>query len=454
MMSQYEFGYDAPPALMLYYSNPPDMKKEREVESDYVMRAGGKAALNNFIEQMNLYSKDADFAKFYSSNSKFYREIVEETAEKIKNYDIIGDLEGYYGIKQHSYSLILAPLFLNGGYGPRIERNDGSYDIYGIIGPNGVKDGVPQFNEENIIHLGWHEFGHSFINPLTRKNINEINKYSKLFDPIRNIMTSQAYGEWEICVNEHINRAVVARINYIKFGEETYNLILNNERANGFFYIDAICEKLELYENSRDKYKTFEDFYPELIKVFKELSESKLDKNFYKLKYAGPINMIYSMNNPIVFIVPTNEKDKSVRIEIADYVKKVKSSFDVFKNAEVITDAEALNKDLGGSNIIAYGTIEGNLWLAKYEDKFPFKISEDKITLGRDYVSKNLRLITGLPNPQNSENALIIYTAQKPEDIAGINSVFHGPSDFMVSEGTEEIVSGNYIKQGAYWRVK
>lgn len=285
-MSQNSFSYDAPVAAMLYYSNPTEMKKVYEVDNGYISRAGGKARLDNFIKDMNSYSLSSDFAEFYDDHSGFYNAVVEETASQIKDCDIVNDLEGYYGIKQHSYNLILAPMSISGGYGPRVERADGTYDIYGIIGPNGVKDGIPQFDKKNILFLGWHEFGHSFINPLTAKNSAEISKYSALYGPIKEKMTSLAYTNWETCVNEHIVRSVVARLNYIKYGEDTYQQVISSEKSNGFFYIEPICKKLEQYEKNRDKYKTFEDFYPEIIAVFKELSEAHLGSDFYKMKFC------------------------------------------------------------------------------------------------------------------------------------------------------------------------
>jgi len=85
-------------------------------------------------------------------------------------------------------------------------------------------------------------------------------------------MNKQAYSSWESCVNEHIVRAVVARINYIHSGSENYENIITYEKDRGFLYIDELTKKLEEYEKNRDKYKSFKDFYPELVKVFKELS--------------------------------------------------------------------------------------------------------------------------------------------------------------------------------------
>jgi hypothetical protein len=56
------------------------------------------------------------------------------------------------------------------------------------------------------------------VNPVTAKHIDEVNKYSKLYDPIADIMKSNAYPNWEICVNEHIVRAVTARLLLIHEG--------------------------------------------------------------------------------------------------------------------------------------------------------------------------------------------------------------------------------------------
>jgi hypothetical protein len=122
--------------------------------------------------------------------------MVNATANNIKEYDLVKDLEDYYGMKQNSYNLILAPLFHSGGYGPRVKTDGGNYDIYGIIGPHDVKDGIPQYNKEIIRYIAWHEFGHSFVNPATSRYIDEINKYSKLYDPISIKMASQAYAQW------------------------------------------------------------------------------------------------------------------------------------------------------------------------------------------------------------------------------------------------------------------
>ena len=45
--------------------------------------------------------------------------------------------------------------------------------------------------------------------------------------------------------------------------------------ANKFIYIEEISEKLKEYESNRDKYPTFNDFYPRLLDGFKDLSNKE-----------------------------------------------------------------------------------------------------------------------------------------------------------------------------------
>lgn len=85
--------------------------------------------------------------------------------------------------------------------------------------------------------------------------------------------------------------------------------------------------------------------------------------------------------------------------------------------------------------MVAYGTPSGNLLLKKYIDLLPVKIEKDKIIADTVYPGNGLRYITAWPNPQNSKIGIVIYTAQKADDIIGINSVFKGLTDIVIVKG-------------------
>ena len=192
-------------------------------------------------------------------------------------------------MSQNSYNIILAPLF-TGGFGPRIERSSGKYDIYNILGPMSMENGLPAFgSEESFRHIAWHEFSHSFVNPTTEIFSRDIDQYKALFEPISTRMKGQAYGDWQTCVNEHIVRAVTTRFAYREISPEAGEQALHGEKEHGFAYVEALCESLAGYEKQRDTYPTLVDYYPELIKVFRELSEKDRGQDFYRIPFKGNI---------------------------------------------------------------------------------------------------------------------------------------------------------------------
>lgn len=273
-MSKQGFSYDAPPTVMLYLSNPLELSKKLDFTDYLIGRAGGSNDLDKFISTMQKFVIDTKFNEFYENHKDFYKEVVEKNAEVINQGDYIKDIEGYYGMKQNSYNIILSPLFHPGGFGPRVKNGDGAYDIYSIQGPTKISNEWLMFGSiEGFRFTAWHEFSHSFVNPLTEENLSEINKYIDLFSPVAEKMRSQGYSKWEISVNEHIVRAVTSRLTFLNEGKDAYDEIISIEKFRGFNYVEALCEKLEEYENNRDVYKSFKDFYPQLIEVFKELSE-------------------------------------------------------------------------------------------------------------------------------------------------------------------------------------
>ncbi|WP_163195106.1 DUF4932 domain-containing protein [Clostridium thermarum] len=274
-MSSEGFSFDAPPTAMLYLSNPLKLFQVQELNNYLKKRSGGKE-FEKFISQLREFAIESSFDKFYNDNKEVYKNILEENAKLLEGTSYIDDIEGYYDLKNSSYNIILAPLFHPGGFGPRVKNENGNYDVYSIQGPMSVKGNIPMFGDKDSFkYLVWHEFSHSFVNPLTEENINEINRYVQLFNPIADDMSKQAYSTWEICVNEHIVRAVTSRLTYIHQGKDEYEKVIAYEKAKGFIYIEEIVKKLEEFERDKDKYKDFKEFYPELIEVFIALSEEK-----------------------------------------------------------------------------------------------------------------------------------------------------------------------------------
>ena len=476
-MSLSGFSFDAPPDAMLHLSDPPELTLQVPFTRNLKRRAADQERLEKFIQELRDFAQKTNFTSFFEAHKGTYSKLVSDTYGKMQGVDFIATLENYYGMKQKSYNIILAPLFHPGGFGPRIDREGDSnpvfnfikslqylifnkwsgkrYEIYNICGPTGVENGVPSFGtQEGFRQLAWHEFGHSFVNPLSEsfKNRIKISEYSSLFAPIKDKMAREGYGNWETCVNEHIVRAVTTRLTFIHFGKQAGGDELRDQKSRGFVYIEPLCKKLEEYEIRRDKYPILADFFPELLDVFKEISKKGADKELYSFDFIGPINAVVSDKESIVLILPTQESDKAVQDEIHKYVMKIYEKF--FQGCLVLTDAEALTKDLSKNSLIIYGTFRGNLWLAQHLNEFPLRIEPDKIVTDSVYYGTELRFITAWTNPQNPQKGVVIYTAQRAEDIIGINGVFHGGTDYVIAKGTEILKQGNYKKEKEGWRFR
>jgi len=291
-MSADGFNFDAPPAAMLYLSEPPELTAKLPF-TDYLNgRAGGAKRLNKFVELLRDFAQETEFMEFFKAHNATFQQMAANARKKMTDINYAQTLEDYYGMRQNSYNIILAPLFV-GGFGPRVEGSDGRYDIYNILGPMNMKDGWPTFGSESSFrHIAWHEFSHSFVNPTTAKFGKEIDKYKALYEPISGRMSGQAYSNWQTCVNEHIVRAVTTRLTCREIGSEAGEQALYREKDRGFAYVQALCDSLAGYEKQRDLYPSFVDYYPELVKVFRGLSEKDLDQDFYIVPFKGTINAV------------------------------------------------------------------------------------------------------------------------------------------------------------------
>jgi len=147
---------------------------------------------------------------------------------------------------------------------------------------------IRMYLNEVLIGFIWHEFGHSFVNPLSEKYADKVSSLKMLFEPIKNSMSKQSYGNWTICVNEHIDRAVTVRLVELYMDSQLNKVfpltsleLVELELSNHFIYIKPLIEKLKDFEKQRDETKiTFSEFYPELLNVLDSLQKIEYWKQF------------------------------------------------------------------------------------------------------------------------------------------------------------------------------
>ena len=261
LLQKYGFALDAPVAFMLYLSQLPVLEQQIAYKDYLKGRSGRGDNLEKYRKSIKQFAEISNFETFWSSRIPFYNEILDLTIAEMGELDFVKILENYYNDTFESYNIIISPSFI-GGFGPTITDTDGNDIIYACI---------PNFNGMQLRGFIWHEFGHSFVNPLVDKYSDRLVSLNKLFEPIKEDMKIAA-GNWTACVKEHVVRAVVVRLFELYVDPEFSKIVLESELKQRFIYIEPLVEKLKDFENQRDKNKiTFSDYYPELLNVLESL---------------------------------------------------------------------------------------------------------------------------------------------------------------------------------------
>jgi hypothetical protein len=239
--------------------------------------------INQFIRSANDFYVEADIEKFINDHKSYYCKCINDVRRNLPTDNFIPTMEKYYGNGFNSYNIIPSPiLFPFVGFGLKIEKHN-EIDIFYIAGPFDEPDSTQEYtygfdSYTDIREMSVHEFGHSFINPMFELPVNKelISNSSYLFEPIQEYMSEQAYGDWLSCVNEHVVRLGEIRIALAMGDSITSNRIRKTDiEERKFIYLPFLEEKILEYENNRKYYRTFEDFFPELINVFNEIDTTK-----------------------------------------------------------------------------------------------------------------------------------------------------------------------------------
>ena len=438
LLQEYGFSYDAPVDFILRLSQPLQLKRTVPYSEDVKNRAGGEANLSVYRDAIRDFAKKSGFEHFYVSKKVFYERILASVREMFQGRDLVKTVEEYYKDSCNSYNMIICPLNGNNNYGLRFKSSNDKYDLYPVICGEG------KYRERFFDNVILHEFNHSFVNPLTEKYRDKVELSKKLFEPIREFMTSKAYGEWKITLDEHIVRAVTARMMEMLFGKQVGAEWVIYEKKQGFVYIEPIIESLKRFESLRDSDGvTFAEYFPNLLSMLADLNPVN---NFDTAAFNGIIDRVFNTGK-IAVVYPTADcnqeliyKIKQYTAYVADFIKQ-KSTI---KECVVISDSVALSKPLDEYGILCYGTIESNLFLSHYKETFPFQIKNGELFADKKYNDPSLRFITCLPNPQNNKNGMIVYTAFKNDNILDINSYSHGSYSYHIFSGNRTVLSESF----------
>jgi hypothetical protein len=259
------FTFDAPVAAVLHCSPPPELRLEVEPPPELVARAGGRPRFDSFLASLRAFAAESDLGVFLAELEPTFSRCVAAARADLRGVEI-ELLERYFGETRAAYRIVLAPLLLPGGFGPRIARPGGRIEIYSVVGPESARDGLPDFGSAPTFrYLVWHEFSHSFVNPLLEAQPELVSATEPLFVPLAGVMRQQGYGTWLNVLQEHVVRAATVRFATLVQGEEAGRAALEEELGRSFEHVETLAGRLEDYEHARERHPALASFVPELL---------------------------------------------------------------------------------------------------------------------------------------------------------------------------------------------
>jgi hypothetical protein len=452
-LTQAGFTYDAPPAFLLSLSPLPELDATSGYSEYLVQRADGEEKLEAFRMALRQLAEESDFLTFFQQQRQQLERALDASLTGFAAEQVTEWLIEFYGWSGDEFHLVFAPgMCCGGGYGATINTEDATV-IAQVIRAYDRHEGAPQFCDgDELLRLTLHELSHSFVNPAVAQHADLFQKLelSAFYLPVERIMKAQAYGRIETFFDEMLVRAAtILGMQDLAPESSPFQQMVSAEMARGFYGIEFTLSQFRYYREHRDEFPRFESFVPYLFHQFVAQKESLLQQI---ATLPQPINRVFKEGDKAVYIVPTHETNQTTQDSIRAYVQKMRDRFR--QNARILTDDEALLLDLSDTVVICYGTLNGNAWIRENLHTLPLEMTEEHLVADEVYQGKSFRFITTWPHPQNPDRHVVVYTAQRAEDVVGINSVFHGPTEYVVARQQEVVTSANYDKANHQWQFK
>jgi len=280
---------DGPMSLAVHIDRNYRLRKTGEQWPSALDYRWEKDETGEFLEKLRHFAAETKFNEFFKAQGPIYEQGISPCESIMKQEKVAKDqsrseyveflsvdvgewLSGFFGV-ENTGDLRLVLGFVNAfaNFGVRFETGATS-EKYAIIG-------MRPFDPANtIIFLPQqvvtvvHEFCHSFANPVVEKYMDRLQPTGeRLFAAHGAAMRRVGYQKWETVMYETAVRAcVVSFVRQSIVDPRFMDFVLKSEVGHGFVWSEDMGNFLKTYENRRDKYPTFESFFPEFVDFLNE----------------------------------------------------------------------------------------------------------------------------------------------------------------------------------------
>lgn len=268
-------GYNAPMSLAVHVDKVPDLNELVSLDpspTELDSRWQAEEA-REFLEKARLFAQESNFGKFYNYNKPMYDKAVSDLTLLLENqahFEWFGDF--FRQENKPHLSVVLGLANGSNSYAASVVIK-GKKCFYSVMGV-WRRDlfGNPEFHRGHVgtIH---HELCHSYSNPIVFKYRDELRAAGqRMFPKLQGKMRRQAYAEWQTMMCEYVVRVCTIRY-YKKYETSRVKRIIKYDINRGFVGMRELNEVVSKYEDEREKYPTFESFFPRVVEFFNEYSK-------------------------------------------------------------------------------------------------------------------------------------------------------------------------------------
>jgi len=264
------------PELGWCMSGFPDIKIYEPTDISWY-NYNGKDNMLEYLKLCRDFFNDTHFWDFYQQHQSRYEQWAAPLKTNVDTAKMIEKLKDFYRYNTDvRWYICLDPLNSWGSHAVNtkvINPQFADWVVYTtgyLSGRGGTVATDPVFGVKNFEYLVWHEGSHIYLTNLLKKYEQQIDELSYLFNKQDDGMKSNNISNWAYCFDENMVRSITASLYKKYHTERQFKRQVAAEIANDFIYVDDLAPFIyDNYINST-KYKTFNEFFPEILKHLKK----------------------------------------------------------------------------------------------------------------------------------------------------------------------------------------
>lgn len=267
-----------------------------------------KSETEEYLRLLNRFYEDTQFHKFFLTHKHYY-ETTENSFKEIVTQINREWFLNFFGKPFELENIWISPICGKHNFSlHRSDRNGRNYNNC-IIGCSLTDSSGNTIFSESTLNVLIHEICHNYSNPICKKYKYDFKDICDTIEKyIGDILAENHYAGAENILYEGMNRVC----EYTYYKEDTiyhgdsmlFNIYVDIEEMKGFIWLEEMLRYMDVFNENRSVYNTFEDFFPKL-KYFMQ-TVAKNMKNYYLPKYLTKTPVVLATYPPNNSIVDTN----------------------------------------------------------------------------------------------------------------------------------------------------